>query len=248
MVVVEAKDAAALAEAAADLFARLAAEAIAARGRFNVALSGGSTPRVLHARLSAPDAKRAARLDWTRVHVFWGDERCVPPDHPDSNYRMARETLLDRVPLPAANVHRIHGELPPERAAAEYERALRAYFGDGSLPRFDLILLGLGEDGHTASLFPGSAALGEAARWAVAVPHSDPPPPPLPRVSLTLPVLNAAAQVVFLVSGAGKAQRLAQVLRRPGESLPAGRVHPTGGLLWLVDAAAAQDLKEADEH
>jgi 6-phosphogluconolactonase len=146
-------------------------------------------------------------------------------------------------------VHRVHGELPPERAAAEYERALRLFFGDGGLPRFDLILLGLGEDGHTASLFPGSAALDEVARWAVAVPHSSPPPPLLPRVSLTLPVLNAAAQVVFLVSGAGKAERLAQVLTGPGESLPAGRVHPTaGGLLWLVDRAAARALKETDEH
>ena len=154
-----------LAIVAVEHFVALAGEAIAARGLFAVALAGGSTPRAAYMLLATEEY--AVRVDWGRVHVFWGDERCVPPAHMDSNYRMARETLLDGVPLPAQNVHRMHGEMIPEDAASDYEKTLRLFFGD-DLPRFDLVLLGMGSDGHTASLFPGMAILREERRWAVA--------------------------------------------------------------------------------
>jgi 6-phosphogluconolactonase len=208
----------------------LATEAVVARGRFVVALAGGSTPKATYALLAGEDL--AARVEWSLVHVFWGDERCVPPDHPDSNYRLAREALLDKVLVPARNVHRIQGELPPEQAAAAYAVELDAVLGASG--RFDLILLGMGRDGHTASLFPGSAALTEHQRLVVAVYveplHSW-------RVTLTLPVINAAREVVFLVSGAAKASALERV--RAGEPVPAGLVRPAPGrLTWLVDQDA----------
>jgi 6-phosphogluconolactonase len=235
-------DAAALAEAAAERFVALAAEAIARYGRFAVALSGGSTPRAMYARLAVPD--EAMRIEWDRVHVFFGDERCVPPENPDSNYHMVREALLNRVPIPRHCVHRIRGEIDPQEAAHEYEAAVGRFFAaraDAAArgrPRFDLILLGLGEDGHTASLFPGSPALQEKWRWVVAA-HAE----HLGqwRVTLTPAVINAAANVVFLVSGEAKRERLWEVLEgayRP-EELPAQVVSPTdGALLWMVDAAA----------
>lgn len=237
---------AALARAVAEHFTTLAGEAIAGRGRFAVALSGGSTPRAAYALLAADEF--AGRVDWPRVHVFWGDERCVPPDHSDSNYRLARETLLDHVPIPAGNVHRIRGEEEPVAAAAAYERDLRAFFAGnsrGAVPRFDLVLLGLGDDGHTASLFPGTAAIHERTHWVVAH-HVD----KLGswRVTLTPIVINAAAQVTFVVSGAGKAGSLHQVRAGPyqPDALPAQIVQPTAGrLLWLVDATAA-GLKGSD--
>jgi 6-phosphogluconolactonase len=158
-------DAPALARAAAEQFVTLSAEAINQRGRFAVALSGGSTPTAMYALLATGEF--AARVEWTHVHVLWGDERCVPPEHPDSNFRMAREALLDHVPLPAENIYRIGGEMEPAQAANEYERKLQAFFPNGQ-PRFDLILLGMGDDGHTASLFPGAAAIREQVRWAAA--------------------------------------------------------------------------------
>jgi 6-phosphogluconolactonase len=248
-------DATTLTHAAAEHFVARAAEAVTARGRFTVALSGGSTPRSTYTLLaSADNADRsgrqhprefAPRVDWPRVHVFWGDERCVPPDHPDSNYRTAHEALLRHVPIPAGNVHRIHGELDPAQAAREYERALLTVFGaspGGSPPRFDLVLLGMGSDGHTASLFPGTAAIHERERWVVA--HYVPKLSAW-RVTLTPAVINAAAQVTFLVAGAGKAKRLRQVLVGPHQPdiLPAQIVSPTGGrALWLADAAAASRL------
>ena len=150
-----------LARAAADHFVSLAVEAIAVRGRFAVVLSGGSTPKASYAVLATDE--RAARVDWSRVYVFWGDERCVPPDHPDSNFRMARQALLDRVPIPSGNVHRMRGELDPAQAAADYQQALLRFFAisSGDTPSFDLILLGMGDDGHTASLFPGTSAIGD---------------------------------------------------------------------------------------
>ena len=242
-------DAAALASAAAALFAASAAEATAARGLFSVMLSGGSTPRAMHARLVS--SKVASRIDWERVCFFWGDERCLPPEHPDSNYRMARETLLDPNDVPAENVYRIHGELPLETAAASYEAELRSFAtahpptNGLSAPRFDLILLGMGDDGHTASLFPHSAAIHESQRWVVAVPHTTPPPPLVPRVTVTPVIINAAAHVVFLVSGSAKAERLQKVIageRNPDE-LPSQIVSPTHGqLTWLLDADAASRL------
>ena len=225
-----------LAIAAAEHFIALAGEAIAARGLFSVAFAGGSTPRATYALLATEEY--AGRVDWSRVHVFWGDERCVPPEHVDSNYRMARETLLDDVPLPAQNVHRVHGEMAPEDAASDYEKTLRLFFGD-DVPRFDLVLLGMGSDGHTASLFPGMAMLHEERRWAVAH-HVDSVRGW--RVTLTPVVINVALNVIFIVSGETKAKRVALVLKGPylPKALPVQLISPVDGrLLWLLDAAAA---------
>ncbi len=223
-------DANSLARAAAEYFVTLAAEAITARGRFVVALSGGSTPRATYTLLASTEF--APRVDWARVQVFWGDERCVPPDHPESNYALARETLLDHVPLPEGNIHRIRAELDPRRAAALYQEELEAVLGTEG--RFDLVLLGIGADGHTASLFPGTLALEEKTRWVV---ENYVESLSAWRVTLTLPVLNAARQVTFLLSGAPKAETLARV--RAGERLPAALVHLSlGRLTWMVDRDA----------
>jgi 6-phosphogluconolactonase len=223
----------------AEHFAARAAEAVAAGGRFTVALAGGSTPRAAY-MLLATDAV-ARRVDWARVHLFWGDERCVPPDDPRSNYRMVREALLDRLPIPPGNIHRIHGEDDPPRAAAAYERLLRDRLGgDRGL---DLILLGMGDDGHTASLFPGQAVVREKARWVVAEYVAA---AAMWRITFTPVVINAARNVSFIVSGAGKAERLREVIKGPfaPESLPAQIVDPTRGhLTWLLDEAAASRLR-----
>lgn len=230
----------ALALAAAERFVALAGAAIAEHGRFCAALSGGETPRATYACLAQPEL--AARVEWPRVYLFWSDERGVPPDHPESNYGLARAAWLEHVPIPAANVCRVCGEHGATQAAAEYEARLRTFFAGEPRPRLDLVLLGLGEDGHTASLFPGSLALQERDHWVAAV--SAPKPPP-ERVTLTLPAINAAAHILFLVSGAGKADILRQVLQgsRQPEALPAERVAPTAGdLCWLVDAAAASRI------
>lgn len=228
--------------AAAERIVSCASAAIAARGRFSWVLSGGNTPQRLYMLLATADY--ASRIDWARVHFFWGDERCVPPDHPDSNYRMARESLFDVVKPPAENVHRMHGERDPAEAADAYAAVLREFFGlpGGVAPHFDLILLGMGDDGHTASLFPGSAALLEEERWVVAnwVEKFG-----TWRLTFTLPVLNAARRVAFLVAGADKAERLAQVFS--GEPalapLPAQRVRPASGEAeWFVDTPAGASL------
>lgn len=240
MKIIIAPDAKALARTAAELFTALARTSIEERGQFVVALSGGSTPRQLYIRLADPEF--STQIPWRAVHLFWGDERCVPPDHPESNYRMVKESL--RVSIPSANIHRIAGELSPYEAAALYEQELRTFFGN--TPLFDLVLLGLGEDGHTASLFPASPALHEQFRWVVAVSHNVPPPPLVPRVTLTLPVINRAREVLFLVSGVAKAERVAQILGHTSSSteLPAGAVNPSdGNLTWLLDAPAAALLK-----
>jgi 6-phosphogluconolactonase len=228
----------ALGRAAADKFVELANEAIAARGRFAVALSGGSTPREMYQQL-ASDAYRA-RVDWRRVYFFWGDERTVPPASPDSNFRMANETLLSRIAVPRENIHRIRAEENPDVAASEYERTLRAFFGD-QLPRFDLVLLGLGSNGHTASLFPRTPALHENARWCVAVwvPELD-----TQRITLTAPLINHAANIIFLVAGRDKAAVLREVLRGPyePERLPAQFIRPDDGkLMWMLDQDAASE-------
>jgi 6-phosphogluconolactonase len=234
-----------LAEEAARRFVALAREAIADHGRFTVALAGGATPAALYRRLAEAPVRQ--QVDWAAVRVYFGDERCVPPDHLDSNYRMARETLLDAVQIPAANVQRIPGELSPRAAARQYRLALRHDFalrGHGR-PRFDLILLGLGADGHTASLFPGSPALGEQFRAAVAAPTPTTAQPAVPRVTLALPVLNAAAAVWFLVTGENKAAAVQEALgqRVGSEPSPARRVQPAAGrLLWLLDRGAARNL------
>jgi 6-phosphogluconolactonase len=237
-------DDATLMRAEAEHVAALARAAIAARGRFLLALSGGSTPRRLYELLSRPPFLEG--IDWSRVHVFWGDERCVPPGHPESNYRMAREALLDRVPIPDGNVLRIHGEDEPNRAAEAYEQVLRRVFGrmEGRPDRtFDEVLLGMGDDGHTASLFPGTPPLTEGHRWVMA--QYVEPLPVQWRITLTPVVLNAAADVTFLVAGASKAPRLREVLEGgPRDvSLPAQLIRPLQGVLhWMVDAAAAARL------
>ncbi len=251
-------DRAALAGNAADRFVRIAQQAIAARRRFSVALSGGSTPRDLYVLLASPEY--AQQIDWARVHFFWGDERAVPPDHPDSNYRMANETLLSRVPVPIQNVHRILAEKNPDDAARDYEQTLREFFenplpspspvsrgkegvGVGP-PRVDLILLGLGADGHTASLFPHTPARRETARWVIAyfVDKAK-----KNRITLTAPVINAAENILFLVAGVDKTQAVRAVLRgdyRP-DDLPAQLIQPTHGrMVWLLDREAASALDE----
>jgi 6-phosphogluconolactonase len=236
-----------LTAAAAERFVAAASAAIDATETFSVALSGGTTPRALFAALAS--AEYASRVQWSRVHLFWGDERCVPPDDEDSNYRMARETLLDHVPVREANVHRIHGEDAPEDAAELYERELRRAFetpfgpprsANGS--RFDLVLLGLGTNGHTASLFPHLQGVRERTRWAMA---ENIDTLQRWRITLTPVILNQAAEILFLVSGKEKAAILKRVLygARETDELPAQSIAPVDGRLrWLVDAAAAAEL------
>jgi len=205
--------------------------------RFRIALSGGSTPRRLFELLAASPFRE--RIDWTRWCVFWADERLVAADHADSNYHLAEQLLLSRVPVPREHVYRAPVELGDGDAVAQaYEAQLRAEFEipEGELPAFDLVLLGMGSDGHTASLFPGKTSLKESSRWVVA---SSPGvlPPPVDRVTLTLPVLNAAHAVLFLVAGADKTAALSNLFSG-SSTLPAARVHAAGAVRWLVDRAA----------
>jgi len=224
-------------------------ECITQKERFTLALSGGNTPRSLYNLLAQSPARE--NIDWLNTYLFFGDERCVPPDHTDSNYRMVRESLLDKVSIPFANVFRMEGENPdPEKAAATYAAQLQEFFelesGDGpspeNFPSFDLVLLGMGPDGHTASLFPGTAALQERGRPVTAnfVPKFD-----SYRITLTAPTINRAAQVWFMVTGADKAENLQRVLEgefQP-QSLPSQLIKPQGGkLVWFVDKAAAARL------
>lgn len=236
------EDSAALARWAAQRFVEAAAQAIARGQAFTVALAGGQTPRTLYELLATP--QWSTQVDWSKAHFFWGDERHVAPDDAESNYRMAQEALLRRVSIPAANVHRVPAEEKnAERAAQRYEQELRAFFGleAGAWPRFDLILLGLGPDGHTASLFPGTDVLHETVR-SVAAPWV--PKFSAHRITLTLPVLNNGAEILFLVSGQEKAAKLREVLQEaPQPALPAQLVEPSHGtLLWVIDQAAAGEL------
>lgn len=232
------KTAAELFEAAAAEFAAQANQAVRDNGRFAVALSGGSTPKALYSLLATK-----SNVPWDKICFFWGDERHVPPDHLESNYRMANEALLSKVPVRPENVFRIHAEEKEAAAAAlQYEQALRGFFhlSPGQFPRFDLVLLGTGPDGHTASLFPGTAALNETQRLVVAnwVPKFN-----THRITFSFPVLNAAACVMFLASGPDKAAILHQVLENSAADLPAQKVQPTDGqLIWLLDQAAAGAL------
>ena len=197
-----------------------------------MALAGGSTPRDVYSLLSERN------LDWKNIHLFWGDERTVPPDQEESNFRMVKESLLNRIDIPSKNVHRMKGEIDPQKAAAEYEELLVKEFEE-SLPRFDLILLGIGADGHTASLFPGTDAVGEKRKWVRAV---NVPQLQTWRITLTLPVINNANEVIFLVSGSSKSEILPKVVSsdEPDESYPASMVYPSNGnLTWMVDSAAA---------
>jgi 6-phosphogluconolactonase len=232
-------DVAALAEDAAARVQAAARAAVAARGRFVVALSGGGTPRALHARLVAlgPDA-----LPWRHTHVVFGDERCVPPGDPASNYGMARDTLLAHVPVPAEQVLRMEGERPPVDAARRYEARLRALAGpDDAAPFLDVLLLGMGTDGHTASLFPGAATLDERTRWVVPA-EAPPGVTPRERLTLTLPALALARTVLVLAAGAEKRAALARAEAAPADApdaLPVARVRGRDATLWLLDAAAA---------
>lgn len=229
-------------------------KAIERRGVFHLALSGGSTPKALFQLLATPDYAR--QIFWERVHVWWGDERNVPADHADSNYKMAREALLDHVPIPQAHVHRVRTELGAEQAAAHYETEMRFAFGQISVddevdaillsssevPRFDLILLGMGDDGHTASLFPNTEALNVVDRLVVAnaVPKLN-----AERITFTYPLINSADSVLFLVAGASKAEVLKRVLLgelQPGELPSQGIAPQVGKLFWMVDAAAAAQV------
>jgi 6-phosphogluconolactonase len=235
-------DAEAVARAAAETFARLAREAVEERGAFSVALSGGTTPRRVYELLASDDYKE--RVSWSKVHVFFGDERAVPPDHSESNYRMASEALLSRVNIPPENVHRIEGLGDAAANASDYESIMRGFFGDAEWPRFDLVLLGMGDDGHTASLFPGTSALEESRAWVA------------PnwveklqawRITLTAPAINAARHVIFLVTGTAKAERLHEVLNGTHDPsrLPSQNIAPRDGTLeWYVDRAAAAKLKD----
>jgi 6-phosphogluconolactonase len=232
-------------EALADAVARhvitIAADAISTGRRFTLALSGGATPRAAYQRLATDDLAR--QVEWSLIHVLWGDERCVPPDDPRSNYRMAKEALLDRVPIPPEHIHRIRGEDEPREAAADYEDELRSLMTRRDDEGLDLVLLGLGEDGHTASLFPGQPAVHEAEYWVMAVPA---PTGDMWRITLTPAVLDLAKNVTFVVSGASKAGRLAEVLEGPfnPDLLPAQAIRPIHGrLTWMVDAAAAGEVR-----
>jgi 6-phosphogluconolactonase len=217
---------------------------IAARGSASVALSGGATPRGVYELLGSEPYRN--RIDWEKVQVFWGDERCVGPTMAESNFRMARESLLRNIPLPDQNVHRIRGESKPAEAAREYEIEIRRFFGlkEGAFPRFTLFLLGLGEDGHTASLFPGTPVLDEKRRivsdvYVESLAAS--------RVTLTFPAINNAATVMFLVSGRTKAGILKEVLEGMEARYPAQQISPISGrLFWLVDSDAASHLSKVE--
>ena len=229
--------------------ARAAAEHFVSLQPRSVALSGGSTPRVLYELLADPNEPFRARISWDTTHFFFSDERHVPPDHPDSNYRMVNEALFSRVPVPPQNIHRVPAENPnAEEVAVNYETDLRRFFREGienrsfgeAIPAFDLVLLGLGEDGHTASIFPGSEVLQEAKRW-VAAPWVE--KLNTYRITMTLPLLNNGKSIVFLVTGAPKAEILREVIKtdRKPDLYPAQAISPTNGAVsWLVDEAAAR--------
>ncbi len=232
-----------LGRAAAGYVAQLSAQAIAGRSRFTVALSGGSLPRLVGPALAAEPNR--SQIDWAGWHVFWADERLVPLDHPDSNFRLAREYLFNQVNIPVAQIYPLDDSFEPAATARTYQALLAQLFQPEASqpPRFDLILLGLGEDGHTASLFPHHPLLTETSRWVA--PILDSPKPPPERITLTLSVINQARAVAFVAAGAGKATILAQVLETeaPAGALPAQLVRPSDGdLVWFVDEAAAARL------
>jgi len=243
-------DPSALARRAVEYFVEMAGEAVEAQGRARVAISGGSTPKATFELLADPNQPWRQRMPWEKLDLYWVDERCVPPDNIESNYRMTREALLDHVPLKPGQIHRIEGELEPEAAAVRYEEVLRSSFrldGAGS-PRFDLVALGLGSDGHTASLFPHSQAVHEMSRLVAAnrVPQTG-----ASRVTLTWPTINHARSVFFIISGEDKASILKEVLTGPRdpERLPSQLIWPSSGILTLIlDKAAAALLPPTDEE
>jgi 6-phosphogluconolactonase len=214
----------------------MTAAALATKGAFRVSLSGGSTPKALYALLATDEFR--GRFPWSRVSWYWGDERFVPHDHPESNYRMTREAMLAKVPVPPENIHPMPSDGTPEEAAARYERTLQAAYGgtvlDPARPLFDITLLGLGTDGHTASLLPGEPVLQERTRWVAAVSHGRPEI----RLTMTYPAIESSRQVAFLVAGKEKAAIFAAI-RAGSSQVPAARVNPVGELVWFVDRTAA---------
>jgi 6-phosphogluconolactonase len=230
-----------LSHQAARTFVKASEESITARGKFAVAVSGGSTPELCYRLLASPEYSNA--IDWPSIHLFWADERCVPPDHERSNFRLVKEALLLRIPFPSANIHRIRGEEGPKKAATLYAREIRGFFGSQQPPVFDLITLGVGRDGHTASLFPGSPALKEMRKLAVPVIMQG---EGVGRVSLSLSVINRARRVLFLASGPEKSEIVTTIVGTEGKrwDYPAGRVRPVRGrLLWFMDKEAAIGLR-----
>jgi len=235
-------DKAAFNQAAAKLLTRLAQEAVAQHGRFSLALSGGGTPAGVYKLLAEPPF--CHQMPWPQTHLFWGDERLVPPDDPGSNYGQVAELLLNKVPIPPKNIHRACGELAMETAVTDYTHQLQAFASNGETPILDVVLLGMGNDGHTASLFPGSPV--PESDWVIGV-TANYDGRPAQRLTLTPKVINSARHVIFLVTGHSKAQMLQKVLYGPrqAEALPAQRIQPNDGTLtWLADTAAAHELSQ----
>jgi 6-phosphogluconolactonase len=231
----------AMSHKSAEMFVNTSRTCIASQGKFSVALSGGSTPKKLYSLLGS--AEYRPQVDWQRVHFFWVDERCVPKEHEESNFRIAFDRLLSKISIPDGNVHRIKGEEDPDKAAREYEEEVRKFFGMSGLPIFDLVILGMGEDGHTASLFPGSHLLKERIRLAAPVYLEK---PNWNRITLTLPVMSNATQILFLVAGHSKAEVVYEILGngRKKERYPAGLISPVhGSITWLIDQEAAEKLR-----
>jgi 6-phosphogluconolactonase len=233
------KDGEALSEAAAGFVSGCITETLRTKDRFTIALSGGSTPKRLHQLLAHSPFKE--QIDWSRMHIFWGDERAVPFEDSRNNAKMAYDTLLDFVPVPPSQVHVMRTDIPPESSALEYEKILHLYF-DGTPTSFDLVLLGMGDDGHTLSLFPGTEVIHEESAWTKAffLKAQD-----MYRITLTTPIVNRSAHIAFLVEGATKAVALHEVLRGPynPDKYPSQVIKPVGELDWFLDEAAAADLK-----
>lgn len=229
-----------LAERGARIFVQTAKDCVAQKEFFSVAISGGSTPRPMH-RVLAKEPYRS-EVPWKKTHIFWVDERCVPLDHPASNYGQAREDFLDRIPIPSEQVHAMPGDVSPEKGARSYQEEMQRFFQgtQGALPAFDLVFLGVGKDGHTASLFPGIWGAGASEKWVLAVKGGV---PDVYRLTLTYEVLNGARKICFLVSGQEKAPIVKAILEGGGGDLPASRIRPPHGKwLWLLDKEAASLL------
>ena len=237
-----AKDQLSLAEIAVDKIIALTVDSIHRQGQFTIALAGGSTPRGIYTLLAT--LPNRSKIDWKRVYIFWGDERNVPPENTNSNYQMAKQTLLDHVAIPTKNIYRIKGELDANIAALQYEENMRSFFlvPNDDFPSFDLILLGLGDDGHTASLFPETMALNEKARWVV---ENFVPKLNEWRITFSIPLINSATNIIIVVSGEQKAHIINDILGENNQSskLPIESIRPNDGkVLWLVDQAAASKL------
>jgi 6-phosphogluconolactonase len=232
-----------LSVAAAEYIVRVAQESIAAHGRFTLALSGGSTPRKLYAMLA--DEPYRGQIDWALVEIFWSDERCVPADDAESNYHLAQEVMLSKLPIAASQIHRVPADEPDREAASlAYTKEMQRVFGTDGIPQFDLIQLGMGPEGHTASLFPHQASLTEQQRLIMSVTVPKPPPP---RLTFTPPLLNAAIHILFLVTGPDKSEAVQAVLEGPKqpEEYPAQIVQPSDGeVTWMLDKAAAALLRK----